>query len=130
MKRNHRYKQKPDAYTSRIDFIAVLSIILTLVFVLIATAIPIAKCTFKRNEIGTVITKEYDETKDNYIIKVETDNGFYIYQIEDNLFFDIDNSRQIYNNITVGNRYNFLVSGLYIDLFDVYPIVLDINETK
>lgn len=120
-------KVQRDAYTSvSNDSIAILFIIVTLLFMLVVTLVPLGKAIVKRTETGTVINKQIVD--DSYLITVQINNSTKTYELSNNIFFNVHNSEQIYNNLIVNATYEFYVGGFEVDLFDIYPIIIEVRE--
>lgn len=120
-------KVQRDAYTSvSNDSIAILFIIITLLFVLGVTLIPLGKAVVKRTETGIVVNKQVVD--DSYLIIVQTNDTTKTYELSNSIFFNTYNVEQIYNNLAVNETYTFYVGGFEIDLFDVYPIIIEVRE--
>lgn len=116
-----------DAYTSvSNDSIAILFIIITLLFVLGVTLIPLGKAIVKRTETGIVVNKQV--VNDSYLIIVQTNDATKTYELSNSIFFNTYNAEQIYNNLTVNETYEFYIGGFEVDLFDIYPIIIEVRE--
>lgn len=120
-------KMQRDAYTSvSNDSIAILFIIITLLFVLGVTLIPLGKAIIKRTETAIVVDKQV--VNDSYLIIVQTNDATKTYELSNSIFFNAYNVEQIYNNLTINETYTFYVGGFEIDLFDVYPIIIEVRK--
>ena len=120
-------KAQRDAYTSvSNDSIAILFIIITLLFVLCVTLIPLGKAIVKRTETAIVVDKQV--VNDLYLIIVQTNDATKTYELSNSIFFNTYNVEQIYNNLTVNETYEFYIGGFEVDLFDIYPIIIEVRE--